>query len=132
MNKYIQNLNYNAPTSGFEKARKLRRQMTESEKILWQELRNRKLAGCKFRRQHPIGRYIADLYCHELRLVIELDGAHHFLPDQKQQDDERSFTMNLDEIHVLRFKNIEVASNLHNVLDKINAEIVSLRPELSS
>ena len=55
-------------------SKELRRKMTPYEKVLWQRLRTKKIVGFKFRRQHPIKFYIADFYCHEARLVIEVDG----------------------------------------------------------
>jgi very-short-patch-repair endonuclease len=61
----------------FSMAHTLRRSMTKSGKMLWNELNSRKLKGLKFRRQHPIHWYIADFYCHEKRLVIEIDGGIH-------------------------------------------------------
>jgi len=67
-------------------ARELRKTETSAEKLLWEMLRDRKLLGLKFRRQHPIGRYIADFFCHEIGLVIELDGAIHENMDQKEYD----------------------------------------------
>jgi very-short-patch-repair endonuclease len=63
-----------------EVARELRQRATLAEKLLWKELRDHKLAGLKFRRQHPIGRYIVDFYCAKLRLVVELEGGVHDLP----------------------------------------------------
>lgn len=70
-----------------ELAKNLRRFSTEAESILWEILQNRKFRDLKFRRQHPIGRYIADFYCHEIKLVIELDGKIH--ENQKEYDEIR-------------------------------------------
>ena len=58
-------------------ARQLRKDQTTAEQLLWACLRDRRIAGAKFRRQHPLGRYIADFYCHEANLVIELEGSHN-------------------------------------------------------
>jgi very-short-patch-repair endonuclease len=66
-----------APESSFAKAKALRKDETQAEKILWAKLRNNQLKGYKFRRQHPIGLYIVDFYCHQLKLVIEIDGDYH-------------------------------------------------------
>lgn len=66
---------YGAPPYIFEKARKLRETMTPAEQILWKYLKKRQLKGCKFRRQHPLSEFIADFYCHSLKLVIEVDGG---------------------------------------------------------
>ena len=67
-----------------ESARRLRRSQTGAEKVLWGCLRNRGIMGAKFRRQYPIGRYIADFYCHEAHLAIELQGGIHEKKDQKE------------------------------------------------
>lgn len=60
-----------------QKSRHLRKNQTEAENIIWQHLRNRQLAGCKFRRQHPVDNYIVDVICLDNKLVIELDGSQH-------------------------------------------------------
>ncbi|MCH7606003.1 MAG: DUF559 domain-containing protein, partial [Chloroflexi bacterium] len=83
-------------------ARRLRREATAAEETLWSRLRNRGLMGAKFRRQHPLGRYIADFYCQEARLVIELDGGVHSQHEQKQFDDARQSSIEASGITVLR------------------------------
>jgi very-short-patch-repair endonuclease len=80
---------YEASEKIFENARKLRKQETSAEIRLWKILRNRSLANLKFRRQHPINRFIVDFYCHSLLLVIEIDGDIHLLEEIKQYDMER-------------------------------------------
>ena len=70
-------LHLGARDETFNTAHTLRSSMTEAEKVLWNELKSRKFQGLKFRRQHPIHWYIADFYCHEKRLVIEIDGGIH-------------------------------------------------------
>ncbi|MEM6502215.1 MAG: endonuclease domain-containing protein [Cyanobacteria bacterium P01_C01_bin.89] len=67
------------PPALLEKARQLRQESTSAEEILWSCLRNRQLNGMKFRRQHNLGQFIVDFYCHEARLVIEVDGLVHLL-----------------------------------------------------
>jgi cyclase len=69
----------------FERADGLRKNPTEEEKILWERLKAKKL-GVKFRRQHPIWNYIADFYCHELKLVIEVDGSIHDVKEIRDND----------------------------------------------
>src|SRR5437899_7463845 len=71
------------------RARTLRKKATWAEKLLWSRLRNRQIAGCKFRRQHPVGPYNLDFYCAEARLAVELDGREHGHPDRKTADKER-------------------------------------------
>ncbi len=72
---------------------------------MWSCLRNRRFTGYKFRRQVPIGRYIVDFYCAELKMVIELDGAHHRSPGMDEYDDRRTKLLRQRGIHVLRIPN---------------------------
>tara|TARA_Y100001933_G_C18690015_1_gene434616 strand:- start:241 stop:600 length:360 start_codon:yes stop_codon:yes gene_type:complete len=107
--------------------RKLRKNQTPQEKSLWQHLSYRKLDGKKFLRQHPliydsdrsnIRFFIADFYCHEVRLVIELDGKHHDF--NKEYDEWRDDIIESKGIKVLRIRNSEL-ENMKNVLKKIRA-----------
>ena len=86
---------------------------------MWSVLRARRFEEFKFRRQHPIANYIVDFYCHEQKLVIELDGGYHLEDEQSQYDDER--TKNLEHLgmKVLRFWNNEVLNNINGVLETI-------------
>lgn len=114
-------------------ARDMRKAMTESEMEMWNELRNRKLLGYKFLRQHPIiykgdltglNYFIADFYCHEKRAVIELDGKIH---DQTAEYDQfRDDQMKMMQIKVLRIKNEEV-SDMKAVLKKILSFLESVQ-----
>lgn len=99
----------------------LRNNMTEAELVLWEVLKCKKLKGRKFRRQHSIGYYIADFYCPSERLLIELDGKHHFTPEGKEQDQERDEHLEELGIQVLRFENKEVLENLTQVLKSIKS-----------
>ena len=93
--------------------------MTSSERMLWEKLKNRKLEGYKFRRQHPLGFYIADFYCHEKRLVVEVDGGIHNKPDNSENDKNRTAELDRFGVTVIRFSNKEVTTNLQDVLQKI-------------
>ena len=113
-------------------ARELRRNNTESEKQLWVELRNRKLSGYKFLRQHPIiykadykglNYFIADFYCDSKKMVIELDGSIH--DETKEYDQFRDEEMRSKRLHVLRLKNEEL-SNMDEVLSKIRMYLESI------
>jgi len=95
-------------------ARKLRRETTPAERLLWSALRNSSFAGLKFRRQHPIGCYVADFYCQQEKLVIELDGDSHDFSEQK--DRERTEALNKEGYQVIRFSNADVLENLEGVL----------------
>jgi very-short-patch-repair endonuclease len=116
---YEETLNYGASMESIERARDLRKRMTEAEKLLWSYLRNKKLAGFKFRRQHPIWIFIADFYCHEVKLVVELDGGIHKEVEQKEWDENRTAEIDRLEIKVVRFTNEEVLGNIKEVLKQI-------------
>lgn len=94
----------------------LRRTQTKAEYVLWQELR-RKALGYTFRRQFQIGIYIVDFYCHELKLIIELDGPIH--ERQKEYDEKRQGWLERQGFLVLRFKNDEVLFERERILDEI-------------
>ena len=100
-------------------ARQMRHQPTPAEELLWRELRNRKLGGFKFRRQHPHGRYIADFFSPEAAIVIELDGDSHTAPGADEYDETRLHYLNELNLEVLRFWNSDVHDNLDGVLEVI-------------
>lgn len=110
-----------------EAARALRRTMTEAERVLWACLRNRRLAGLKFRRQHPIGPYVVDYYCAEARLVVEVDGSVHDDEAQRARDADRTAELEARGYRVIRFRNAEVAGHLGDVLQAIEAECTGTR-----
>ncbi len=111
---------YNALPSIFEKAKELRANMTEAEKVLWRRLKNKKL-GVRFKAQHPIDIFIADFYCHQAKLVIEVDGEIH--KQQKQYDEGRTADLERLGIRVIRFTNREVLQQLDAVVDQIKQAI---------
>ena len=91
------------------KAQELRQHSTDAELALWMRLRNRQLAGCKFRRQVPIGKYIVDFVCFESKVVVEVDGGHH--QEQVPYDTDRTTWLESQGFQVLRFWNHEVLVN---------------------
>ena len=93
--------------------------MTEAEVVLWNELKGRKLNGLKFRRQHPVHYYIADFYCHEKKLIIEVDGEIHQSNSAKEHDENRTAELEESGIIVLRFTNKQVLTALNKVLHDI-------------
>ena len=109
----------------FQKAKELRNNMTHSELVLWEYLRQHP-QGMKFRRQHPIGIYIVDFYCHKLKLVIEVDGSIHNLEAVKKEDEERQKQLETDGLKVVRFTNEEILKNEEIVIQKINLLITEL------
>jgi len=116
MKNYIENLALGASEVIMANAKALRARMTPAEKLLWMNIRNRKLGGLKFRRQHPVDRFIADFYCHEKRVVIEVDGGIHLNIDQLEYDRTRTVVLNNWGIEVMRFTNEEVLCSMSNVL----------------
>jgi very-short-patch-repair endonuclease len=99
--------------------------MTDAEKSLWRLLRSRQIGGHRFRRQVPLGRYIADFICHDARLIIELDGGQH---DGSSQEAERSCFLQEQGYRVLRFWNNEVLSNLEGVRATIAEDLLRHHP----
>jgi very-short-patch-repair endonuclease len=116
---YNDNLHKGAIGKLYEYSRDLRQSSTKAEKILWEHLRNRKLNGLKFRRQHPIDKFIADFYCHEKRLVVEIDGSDHNLKTNEEYDNARTYMLSELSIIVVRFRNEEVENNVEEVIRKI-------------
>jgi very-short-patch-repair endonuclease len=106
-----------------ERAKKLRREMTPAEKILWKEVRANRLSGLHFRRQQIIHGYFADFYCHQHALIVELDGGIHDL--QGEYDAEREAYLIALGFRIIRFKNEEITKNLKDVLQKIVDECKS-------
>jgi very-short-patch-repair endonuclease len=100
-------------------AKQLRKDQTEAEKNLWENLRKDKIAGYNFRRQYPIGRYIADFYCSKANLVIEIDGKVHNGIEQKEYDKIREQEIKNRLIKIIRITNEEVFDNLDKVIEKI-------------
>jgi very-short-patch-repair endonuclease len=101
------------------RARSLRKDMTEAEKKLWARLRNKRLLGYKFRRQQPIKFFIADFFCQELKLIIEVDGGYHFTKFQREKDEGRTHILNELGLKVIRFSNQEVFEDLDGVVTRI-------------
>ena len=104
----------------FNYARDLRREQTDAEKILWELLRNRRLDGYKFRRQHTMLVYIVDFYCFEKKLIIEVDGSVHNEEEQKNYDRLREKELTALGARVIRFTNDDVMNNKQNVLRTIS------------
>jgi len=103
----------------FKKAKELRKMETEAEKILWSHINKNQMLGMSFRRQHPISQFIADFYCHQLKLVIEVDGSIHELPENKIYDIGRSEILNDYGIKVMRFSNTQVMNEIESVIKSI-------------
>ncbi len=117
-----------------EVAREFRKLPTESEAIVWQALRGSKLAGRKFRRQQPIGTFVVDFFCAAERLIVEVDGAVHDLPEQQSLDAQRQMLLESLGLKFVRVSNPQVKSNLPAVLKTIESsfqELTQVRPPLA-
>jgi adenine-specific DNA-methyltransferase len=100
-------------------ARYLRKRQTPHEIKLWRVLRDRRLTGFKFRRQFPLGKYVADFCCYEARLIIELDGGQHNIPEHMTADREKSAFFSRHGFKVLRIWNNEIDHNFEGVIERI-------------
>jgi very-short-patch-repair endonuclease len=112
---------YGAKAITFEAARMLRKNLTLHEDLLWKRLKQKQIGKVRFRRQHPISFFIADFYCHQARLVIEIDGEIHNY--QSEYDDGRSAEMEKYHIKVIRFTNKEIENNIDGVIKIIEYEV---------
>jgi very-short-patch-repair endonuclease len=112
-----------APANNFLLAKRLRGRMTQAEILLWDKLKNKQFKGYKFRRQHPIHHFIVDFYCHELELIIEIDGKYHDLEEQKNKDFERTELLAFQGLKEIRFTNEEIIKNIDSVLKKLEEQI---------
>ena len=122
---------YGAKAHIFEKAKVLRKNMTNSEIRLWERLKGKKLLGFRFRPQHPIDIFIVDFYCHPIKLVIEVDGGIHKSKEQNEYDIGRTAALNYWDIRVIRFTNDEIENNLNKVIKKIEAICVERQSKLT-
>jgi very-short-patch-repair endonuclease len=112
-----------------QRARQLRRDQTDAEQALWARLRDRQLCGAKFRRQHPIGPFVADFCCPQGKLIVELDGGQH--ATRVAADQKRARFLQEQGYRVLRFWNHDVLGNTEAVLERI-VEALSLPSPLPS
>ncbi len=115
----INDMHYGSNSFTFQKAIELRKRMTKSEIVLWEELKNKQFIGLKFRRQHPINRFIVDFYCHKYKLIIELDGSIHNVKEVEENDKKREEELRDFGLNILRFTNDEVLYNTKETLLRI-------------
>jgi very-short-patch-repair endonuclease len=104
----------------------LRNNMTKAEIILWSRLRMKQVEGWKFRRQQPIFDYIVDFYCHELKLIIEVDGEIHTLPELIKSDNHRNKLLTNNGFNIIHFTNHEIETNLDSSIKKIHLVIANI------
>lgn len=115
-----------------EQAIELRKNTTDTEKILWHCLRNRQIANLKFRRQVPIGKYVADFMCKDKKIIVELDGGGHLEDEQIKHDLKRKQFLESEGYKIIRFFNTDIFQNLEGVIDSLISEAFApLSPTLS-
>ena len=119
-------MHYGASKTIFQYAQVLRKNMTIAEKIIWERVCKNQL-GVRIRRQHPVWKYIADYYCHELKLIIELDGEIHLLKENKEYDIGRAIFLNEFGIEIIRFTNDQVINETDFVIEAIEKKISELK-----
>ncbi len=119
-------MHFGASPRIFINAKSLRNKMTFAEKLLWSRIRNNQL-GYHFRRQHPALKYAVDFYCHELDLVIEVDGSVHAEKDVQIGDLSRQESLVSLNLKVIRYTNDMVINNLDKVIESIKLEIFYLK-----
>jgi len=113
-----------------QRAKELRKNSTDAERLLWKHLKAKQFGGLKFRRQEQIGHYIANLVCYEVSIIVEADGGQH--NEQKENDEDRTHWLNSQGFKVLRFWNNEILTNIEGVLEVIRTECQPpLSPALS-
>jgi very-short-patch-repair endonuclease len=117
------NLTWACKPDIFNKSRVLRKSMSPAEKVLWRYLRNNKLGGLKFRKQHLLDIFIADFYCHKKKLIIGLCGGINDTVEQRGYNDGRSFELEEKSFKMLRFRDEGIISNIEYVLSKIKDQL---------
>jgi len=122
----MSNMFYGAIKPIFQRAEELRKNPTHEEFLLWQYLKANKM-GVRFKRQHPISMYIADFYCHELQIVIEVDGSVHNLKEVKESDAIREDDIKSFGIKVIRFTNSEIRNNIEGVIKELESILNEIR-----
>ena len=123
------NMFYGALPILFVLAKKLRDNQTEAEVFLWSQLANLNYLKVRFKRQHPILYFIADFYCHKAKLIIEVDGGYHDIPEQYKYDKEREHELEDLGLKVIRLTNEQVLFNIENTLKEIEEEVKKRTPK---
>ena len=122
---------YGAKPSIFKLAKELRKTQTEAEKILWSKLNKNQILGLQFRRQHPIDKFIADFFCPKIKLIIEIDGSIHDIPEHHNHDLGRTDILNDFGITVVRFSNEQIINKIDytvNQIEKISEKLINELP----
>ncbi|MES2033193.1 MAG: DUF559 domain-containing protein [Pseudomonadota bacterium] len=111
------------PAATKARAKRLRREMSAPERQLWWSLRANQLDGLHFRRQHPLGPYVLDFYCHRARLAVEVDGGTHRMPGRRESDIARDLWLQERSIHTLRLPTHVVENNINSALEMIRRAV---------
>jgi len=117
------NMFYGALPIHFELAKRLRDNQTETELFLWNHLSKIEIKEIRIKRQHPVLYFIADFYCHKAKLIIEIDGGYHNIPEQFNYDQNRDSELESLGLKVIRFTNKQVMTEIGEVLKTIKKEI---------
>jgi very-short-patch-repair endonuclease len=117
---------YNASPKVFERANELRKNMTEAESKLWEHLREKRILNLRFRAQHPLDNFIADFYCHPLKLVIEIDGETPKSKEHREYDIIEEADLSRWKIKIIRLKNEDIENNIEQVIEEIK-KVCALR-----
>ena len=120
------NMHFGASNRIFTNAKHLRNHPSYAERLLWAKLRNNQL-GVHFRRQHPMIDFSVDFYCHEVELVVEVDGSVHLEPTVQLEDATKQLSLEAVGITVIRFTNTDVIERMEKVLTEIKSEIERLK-----
>lgn len=115
----------------YEVCRQLRLEHTTAKRVLWEVRRGGRLHGFRFRRQHPLGRYVADFYCSRARLVVEVDGTVHNMRAQQEYDRVRDEEIAARGLRCLRFTNADVFDRIEHVVSTISLELASPSPPVT-
>ena len=111
--------------------KKLRRNSTQAEQILWECLKDRKFLGLKFKRQFSIDHFVLDFYCPKIKFAIELDGAVHLDDRVRNHDENRDGFLSAFGIKILRIKNEMVINNINKILELIKKNITAIKIDLT-
>jgi very-short-patch-repair endonuclease len=112
-----------APATNFLLAKRLRGRMTQAEILMWDMLKNKQVRGYKFRRQHPVHQFIVDFYCHELKLIIEIDGKYHESEEQIELDYSRTELLQFQGLREIRFTNEAIINDISSVIKMIEEQM---------
>ncbi|HXG19634.1 MAG TPA: endonuclease domain-containing protein [Methylomirabilota bacterium] len=110
-----------------DSSRALRTHLTDSEQLLWSQLRRKQLLGVQFYRQKPLDRFIVDFYAPSVRLVVEVDGSQHFVAEQVEYDSQRTTVLESQGLQVLRFTNHEVLQETEAVVEAIYRAVLEAK-----